>query len=116
MTDKLLISVEPLELPTDFDEQTEFRARISGPVRAFRAALSEALGRDVGVKYEMATPVVPVIKRGRKPRAAVPVEPLGAVSVPAPNGEAHDDTASAPLPAAPHGRRGKPAAVGEAAA
>jgi hypothetical protein len=52
---KLRLSVE-LDMPTDFEAETEFRHRISEPVKAFRAALSEALGAEVGIRHEIVTP------------------------------------------------------------
>jgi hypothetical protein len=69
MTKTLTISVEPLEIPDDFDGETEFRAKIAEPTKAYRAALSEALGREIGLKHDItgpasAEPVAPA----RKPR------------------------------------------------
>jgi hypothetical protein len=98
MAKLLTISVEPLELPTDFEAETAERAKLSGPVTKFRAALTEALGRDVGIKYTLsdstAVPAPPA-KRGRPPKEA----PSAPAAAPGPPGtDLPHDTAEQAAP------------------
>jgi hypothetical protein len=93
MPKTLTISVEPLEIPDDFDLETEFRAKLAAPTKAYREALAEALGRPVGLRHTLgdpaaATPVAPRQKRRTREemlavkQAAAQAEVITATDIP----------------------------------
>ena len=92
MTDRLRLTID-LDLPDDLFARSEFITRIGVPFGIARTALAEIVGTDVAIKHEIVSDApAPVVKRGRKPRAALPVQPMPTVVQPA--------SASEPAPAA----------------
>lgn len=101
MTDRLRLTID-LDLPDDLFARSEFITRIGVPFGVARTALAEIVGADVAIKHEIVsdTPAAPVVKRGRKPRAALPVQPLPTVVQPASASEPAPDADAPAEPAA----------------